>query len=124
VQPFRLDRRQVETRDQDHGYTAEQQAFDGGLMDRFVETVGRAATTRAPTTTPTAGFAPTVAFETIDYAVTTTLVAKGFGIAVVPRLAWPSDDVAVARLAVAESPRSRGDRDMSAARHRHPIHGP
>ncbi|MBX6762195.1 MAG: alkaline phosphatase family protein [Rubrobacteraceae bacterium] len=41
VQPFRLDRSQFETCDQDHGYTAEQQAFDAGLMDRFVETVGR-----------------------------------------------------------------------------------
>src|SRR4051795_4189008 len=41
VQPFRLARSQAETCDQDHGYTSEQKAFDGGLMDRFVETVGR-----------------------------------------------------------------------------------
>ena len=43
VQPFRLDRSQAQTCDQDHGYTDEQKAFDGGLMDRFVETVGRGA---------------------------------------------------------------------------------
>jgi phospholipase C len=35
--PTRLDRSQALTCDQDHGYTAEQQAFDHGLMDKFVE---------------------------------------------------------------------------------------
>jgi phospholipase C len=40
VQPFRLDRTQFETADQDHNYGHEQQAFDAGLMDRFVEKVG------------------------------------------------------------------------------------
>ena len=33
--PFRLDRSQAVTPDQDHDYTAEQLAFDAGLMDRF-----------------------------------------------------------------------------------------
>jgi phospholipase C len=33
--PFRLDRSQAVTNDQDHDYTAEQQAFNGGLMDLF-----------------------------------------------------------------------------------------
>jgi phospholipase C len=33
--PFRLDRSQAVTTDQDHDYTAEQQAFDAGLMDLF-----------------------------------------------------------------------------------------
>ena len=33
--PFRLDRSQAVTADQDHDYTAEQQAFDMGLMDLF-----------------------------------------------------------------------------------------
>lgn len=41
VQPFRLARSQAETCDQDHSYTDEQKAFDSGLMDKFVETVGR-----------------------------------------------------------------------------------
>jgi phospholipase C len=41
TQPFRLSHEQAQTCDQDHGYTHEQQAFDGGLMDRFVETVGK-----------------------------------------------------------------------------------
>lgn len=41
VQPFRLGRSQAQTCDQDHSYTAEQKAFDSGLMDKFVETVGR-----------------------------------------------------------------------------------
>ena len=45
VQPFRLDRSQFETCDQDHGYTNEQRAYDAGLMDRFVETVGRGSGT-------------------------------------------------------------------------------
>jgi len=35
--PFRLDRSQAVTPDQDHNYTAEQQAFDAGLMDLFPE---------------------------------------------------------------------------------------
>jgi phospholipase C len=43
VQPFRLSHDQAQTCDQDHGYTDEQKAFDSGLMDRFVETVGRGA---------------------------------------------------------------------------------
>jgi phospholipase C len=41
VQPFRLDRSQFETSDQDHNYTDEQLAYDHGLMDQFVEKVGR-----------------------------------------------------------------------------------
>jgi len=35
--PTRLDRSQALTCDQDHGYTAEQEAFDHGLMDKFVQ---------------------------------------------------------------------------------------
>jgi len=35
--PQRLDRSQALTCDQNHSYTAEQQAFDHGLMDKFVE---------------------------------------------------------------------------------------
>lgn len=35
--PQRLDRSEALTCDQGHGYKAEQQAFDGGLMDKFVE---------------------------------------------------------------------------------------
>jgi phospholipase C len=41
TQPFRLDRSQYQTCDQDHSYKDEQAAFDSGLMDKFVETVGR-----------------------------------------------------------------------------------
>ncbi len=51
VQPFRLTRAQFETCDQDHGYTNEQRAFDHGLMDLFVETVGR-GNPPPPTTRP------------------------------------------------------------------------
>jgi phospholipase C len=40
--PFRLDRTQAVTNDQDHDYTAEQQAFDAGLMDLFPEFTGTA----------------------------------------------------------------------------------
>ena len=43
--PFRLDRSQSYTCDQDHGYTAEQKAFDYGFMDRFVEETGSGTAT-------------------------------------------------------------------------------
>jgi phospholipase C len=42
VNPFRLDRSEAATCDQDHDYTPEQQAVHGGLMDRFVEFTGNA----------------------------------------------------------------------------------
>jgi phospholipase C len=38
--PFRLDRLQAVTADQNHDYTAEQKAFDAGLMDLFPASVG------------------------------------------------------------------------------------
>ena len=40
IQPFRLDRSQAVTCDQDHNYGDEQKAFDRGLMDKFPESVG------------------------------------------------------------------------------------
>jgi len=40
VNPFRLDRSQAATCDQDHDYGDEQKAMHGGLMDLFVQTVG------------------------------------------------------------------------------------
>jgi phospholipase C len=40
AQPFLLHRSQAYTCDQDHDYTAEQQAFDHGLMDKFPEFTG------------------------------------------------------------------------------------
>jgi len=40
--PFRLDRSQAYTNDQDHAYTPEQQAFDSGLMDLFPLNTGTA----------------------------------------------------------------------------------
>jgi phospholipase C len=38
--PFRLDRSQAATADQDHDYTPEQEAFHGGLMDGFPKFTG------------------------------------------------------------------------------------
>ncbi|MGC2504271.1 MAG: alkaline phosphatase family protein [Silvibacterium sp.] len=38
--PFRLDRSQASTADQDHNYTPEQEAFHGGLMDGFPKYTG------------------------------------------------------------------------------------
>jgi phospholipase C len=35
--PFRIDRKNVVTCDEDHGYADEEFAFDGGLMDRFIK---------------------------------------------------------------------------------------
>jgi phospholipase C len=46
--PFRLDRTQASTPDQDHGYTAEQTAFHSGLMDLFPKSVGRGNKVKAP----------------------------------------------------------------------------
>ena len=40
--PFRLDRSQAATANQDHDYTPEQMAFDSGLMDLFPLSVGTA----------------------------------------------------------------------------------
>ena len=40
AQPFRLTRAQAVTCDQDHAYGDEQKAFNGGLMNKFVESVG------------------------------------------------------------------------------------
>ena len=40
--PFRLDRSQANTSDQNHAYTAEQQAYDNGLVDLFPKYTGRA----------------------------------------------------------------------------------
>jgi phospholipase C len=53
--PFRLDRSEAATADQDHDYTPEQQAFDHGLMDLFPLSVGTAGPppTGAPVTATT-----------------------------------------------------------------------
>ena len=40
TQPFRLTRAQAVTCDQDHNYADEQKAFNGGLMNKFVESAG------------------------------------------------------------------------------------
>ena len=40
MNPFRLDRSQAATADQDHNYTPEQEAFHAGLMDSFPEYTG------------------------------------------------------------------------------------
>ncbi len=40
MNPFRLDRSQAATADQDHDYTPEQEAFHAGLMDSFPEFTG------------------------------------------------------------------------------------
>ncbi|HLW02831.1 MAG TPA: alkaline phosphatase family protein [Ktedonobacterales bacterium] len=46
--PQRLDRSQAITCDQDHGYTDEQKAFDGGLADQFVQhTAGAGCTDKS-----------------------------------------------------------------------------
>src|SRR4051812_16136373 len=42
-QPARLDRSLVVPCDQDHSYTSEQKAWDGGLMDKFVQFGGGCA---------------------------------------------------------------------------------
>jgi len=42
MNPFRLDRSEAATADQDHDYTPEQEAFHGGLMDGFPKYTGTA----------------------------------------------------------------------------------
>jgi phospholipase C len=46
--PFRLDRSDAATADQDHDYRAEQEAFDGGRMDLFPRSVGHPDGPRMP----------------------------------------------------------------------------
>ncbi len=41
AEPFRLDRTQANTADQNHAYTAEQQAYDGGRADLFPKYTGK-----------------------------------------------------------------------------------
>ena len=48
--PFRLDRSQAATCDQDHVYADEQAAFHAGLMDKFVEKLGTDGTTKSGNT--------------------------------------------------------------------------
>ena len=51
--PFRLDRTQAATNDQDHDYTPEQLAFDDGLMDLFpLSRHGRSAADRHARSSP------------------------------------------------------------------------
>src|SRR6201996_4017060 len=58
--PFRLDRSQAATADQDHDYTPEQKAFDRGLMDAFPVSVGTGDTSAVKS----AGNAPAIADTT------------------------------------------------------------
>jgi phospholipase C len=50
--PVRLDPKQAATCDMDHDYTPEQQAFNGGLMNKFIDTPRPIPTRRAATPTP------------------------------------------------------------------------
>ena len=59
--PFRLAPAQALTADQDHGYTDEETAFDGGKMDKFPLSVGTADTPAVATSTGAAGIAATKA---------------------------------------------------------------
>jgi phospholipase C len=48
VQPFRLDRSQEVTCDNDNHYADEQKAYDSGLLDKFPESTSAASTAAAP----------------------------------------------------------------------------
>ncbi len=52
--PFRLDRSQAYTADQDHDYEPEQEAFHAGLMDSFPEYTGSASSGSDPAPPPSA----------------------------------------------------------------------
>ena len=62
--PQRLDRSQALTCDQDHGYTAEQDAFDRGAIDRFVQDTGNGETVKQ-CTGKSSGHSPN--FAVMDY---------------------------------------------------------
>jgi phospholipase C len=51
INPFRLDRSQAATADQDHAYDPEQMAFHAGLMDLFPKSTGNAESGTGPTAT-------------------------------------------------------------------------
>jgi len=57
--PALLDRSQAQTDDMDHDYTAEQKAFDGGLMDKFVQNTGAGSW-------PNKGQSPNVVMDYFD----------------------------------------------------------
>ncbi len=68
--PQRLSRAQAATCDQDHGYTHEQQAYDGGIMDLFVQFTGNGLTlaqclAAEKNPTPAAGDSPN--YAVMDY---------------------------------------------------------
>jgi phospholipase C len=48
IAPFRLDRSQNVTCDNDNHYTDEQKAFDSGLLDKFVQSTSAAVSTACP----------------------------------------------------------------------------
>lgn len=52
VNPFRLDRSQAATADQNHAYTAEQIAFHAGLMDLFPKSLGKGNPPKAGSPSP------------------------------------------------------------------------
>ncbi len=52
INPFRLDRSQAATNDQDHNYDAEQEAFNVGAMDLFPKFTGTADTAAPTSLTP------------------------------------------------------------------------
>jgi phospholipase C len=56
LQPQRLDRSHAPTQDQNHDYPNEQEAFDHGLMDKFIEFTG----------TPESATSPTVVMDYFD----------------------------------------------------------
>jgi phospholipase C len=59
--PYRLDRRQAGTADQDHNYGPEQTAFDAGKMDLFPLSVGTADTSALATATGASAISETTA---------------------------------------------------------------
>ena len=86
----------------DHRLAGRRRVELGNLRDEtFISgTPGDANRVALATACASSGFVPNVAFETIDYAATARLVERGFGIALVPRLAWPSSTRRLIRLSL------------------------
>ena len=64
--PQRLDRSQALTCDQDHDYTDEQQAFDGGAMDKFTQPSGGGGVDVGSCSTPHAYMTPDLVMDYYD----------------------------------------------------------
>ncbi len=73
TRPFRLDRSQPVTCDMDHAYSAEQKAYNRGLLNRFVEATTAYQNSRT-IATPSWSWATTTATRSLRYGTTPNIL--------------------------------------------------